>query len=156
MNKRSLIFRGCAVLVLILIAACMMVVGRGHTVYLDNKTMEYNGKSYEAPYKVTVVVGGETVTRLYEKERGQATNIGQTFRVTLRVLPEKNGTETSESFSIRLPYGMDGVVINIPAYLAGLPEEAYLSEFVSLVPEASEDEEAPGADGFEMEIGEDF
>ena len=47
-NKRSLVIRICAVLVLILIAACMMVVGRGHTVYLDNKSIEYDGRTYEA------------------------------------------------------------------------------------------------------------
>ena len=33
MNKRALLFRLGAVLVLIAIAACMMVIGRGHTIY---------------------------------------------------------------------------------------------------------------------------
>ena len=55
-NKRSLLFRIGAIAVLVLIAACMMVVGRGHTVYFDNKAIEYQGKIYEAPYKVTVTV----------------------------------------------------------------------------------------------------
>ena len=47
-NKRKWIFRGCTLLVVLLIAALMFVVGRGHTVYIDNKTLEYNGESYQA------------------------------------------------------------------------------------------------------------
>ena len=35
---------------------------------------------------------------------------------------------------------MDGPVINLPAYLAGLPEEAYLSEFVPVASEEPEEE----------------
>ena len=154
-NKRSLIVRICAVLFLILIAACMMVIGRGHTVYLDNKTLEYEGQTYTAPYKVTVTVKGEQVAKLYARERGSATNIGQSFEMTLRIMPEKNGDETSATYRIKLPYRLDGVVVNIPGLVAGLPEEAYMSEFVSLIPESSvEDEEVPGAD--EFELSEDF
>ena len=47
-NRRKWIFRGCTLLVILLIAALMFVVGRGHTVYIDNKTLEYNGESYGA------------------------------------------------------------------------------------------------------------
>jgi hypothetical protein len=49
---------------------------------------------------------------------------------------------------------MDGVVVNLPGYLAGLPEDAWLSEFVSLIPESAEEEEIPDADEFAM--GEEF
>ena len=158
MNKnRRLVFRICAVLVLLLIAGCMMVIGRGHTVFFDNKTLEYEGKTYEAPYKITVIVKDENVAKLYVKERGQATNIGQNFTVTLRVMEEKNGDETTETYSFRLPYNMDGVVVNLPGLMAGLPEEAWISEFVSMIPETpAEEEEVPGADEFEMDLGEEF
>ena len=154
-NKRSLLIRVCAVVVLILIAVCMMVIGRGHTVYLDNKAFEYEGKTYEAPYKVTVEVGGETVAKLYEKERGSANNIGQSFEMTLRIMQTKGGAETSETYRVKLPYNLDGVVINVPAFVADLPQEVYMSKFVSLIPEdSSAEEEVPGADEFDM--GEDF
>lgn len=158
MNKnRRLVFRICAVLVLLLIAGCMMVIGRGHTVFFDNKTLEYEGETYEAPYKITVIVKDENVAKLYVKERGQATNIGQNFTVTLRVMEEKNGDETTETYSFRLPYNMDGVVVNLPGLMAGLPEEAWISEFVSMIPETpAEEEEVPGADEFEMDLGEEF
>lgn len=150
-NKRALLFRLAAVLLLIAIAAVMMVIGRGHTVYLDNKTFEYEGKTYETPYKVEVNVDGERVAKLYDRERGMATCIGQTFQMELVITQEKGGDEVTEVYSVKLPYDLDGIVINLPAYLAGLPEEAYLSEFVSMVAEEPVEEivtDEFGMDGF--------
>ena len=50
---------------------------------------------------------------------------------------------------------MDGVIINIPGYLAGLPENAYISEFVA-VPTAEElQEETPGEED-ELMIDAEF
>ena len=40
---------------------------------------------------------------------------------------------------------MDGIIINLPAYLAGLGEDAYLSEFIPS-PDAEPVEEEPTAD----------
>ena len=53
-SKRTLVFQIAAVLVLVVIAIIMAIIGRGHTVYIDNKTLEYNGQTYETPYKVVV------------------------------------------------------------------------------------------------------
>ena len=130
-KTRRLLFRLGTLLVLLAIAACMMVVGRGHTVFLDNKTLEYNGQSYPALYKIEVEKDGETIAKLNKRERGKATNIGQTFEITLRITKEKKGAEEEQTIRIKLPYSMDGIVLNLPGYLSGLPEEAYLTEFVS-------------------------
>ncbi len=156
MNKtRALLIRIAAVLVLVAVAALMMRIGRGHTVYLDNKTLEYNGETYNAFYKVVVVVKGEQVAKLYKRERGAATNIGQNFEMTLQITEQKNGEETTSDYELKLPYDLDGVVINIPGYLAGLPEEAYLSEFVPLGTEAATEEETiPDIEGFDMDMGD--
>ena len=154
-KKRALLFRLGAVLLLLVIAACMMVIVRGHTVYLDNKTLEYEGNTYKAPYKITVFVRGEQVAKLYAKERGSATNIGQNFAMTLRLMQEKGGDEVEYSFQMKLPYKLDGVVVNLPGLLANLPQEAIQSEFVPIVTEASSaDDEVPGGDEFEMEMGD--
>ena len=40
-KKKTLLIRILAVLVLVVIAAVMMVIGRGHTVYFDNVAGEY-------------------------------------------------------------------------------------------------------------------
>lgn len=158
MNKtRTLLFRLGTILILIAICAAMMVIGRGHTVYFDNKKLEYDGQTYDPPYKIKVFVKDEQVANLKAKERGMATTIGQNFAMTLEITQEKGGDETTETYSFKLPYNIDGIVVNLPAYLAGLPEEAWMSEFVPVATESSaEDEEVPGGDEFEMEDLGDF
>ena len=154
-KKRRMLFRIGAVALLIVIGAIMMVIGRGHTVYLDNKTLEYNGQTYEMPYKIEVVVDGEQVAKLYGKgagERGSATNIGQSFHMTLVVTQEKGGGEETVDVALKLPYSMDGVAINLPAYLAGLPEEAYLTQFVPTPAAEESAEEEVATDEFGVTI----
>ena len=153
MNKTSkILFRAGALLLILLIAVAMFVVGRGHTVYLDNKTVEYNGQSYNAFSSVEIVKGGKRVTTLNKTERGAVTNIGQNFKITLRVTEEKGGIAETKDISLKLPYSIDGVIINLPAYLSGLPEEAYLEEFVA-APEPDEgDDDIPTGDEFGMGV----
>lgn len=140
-TKRTILFRLGALLILLIIAGIMMVIGRGHTVYIDNKTLEYNGQTYETPYKIVAFADGEQFAKLYAKERGMTTCIGQTFHMTLEITQEKGGSEETINVSLPLPYSMDGIAINLPAYLAGLPEEAYLSVFQP-APDPVETEEA--------------
>ncbi len=140
-NKRRFLFRAGAVALLVLIAALMFVIGRGHTVYFDNKTLEYQGQAYEAPYRISVYVNDEQVAKLGKRERGMSPWMGQNFRMLLEVTKEKGGETTAHSVRMPLPYNMDGIILNLPAMLAGLPPEAYLSEFVQTAePEAPEDE----------------
>lgn len=150
MKTRRLVIRVAAVLVLIIIGIIMSIIGRGHTIYLDNKTLEYNGQTYKAPYKVTIYVGDEQLTKLYDKERSSTTCLGQTFTVTLEVMETKNGSEEMQTYKIPVPKNMDGVIINIPGYLAGLPEEAYLSEFIAAPTEDIGDDEVPGGEGDDL------
>lgn len=150
-KTRTLLMRLLAVAVLVAIGAVMMVIGRGHTVYLDSKSLEYNGQTYEAPYKIVVFVDDVQVAKLYDKERGMATCIGQNFEMTLEVTQEKGGDEETINVQLDLPYSMDGIAINLPAYLAGLPAEAYRSEFQPAPPP---EEEAPAEE--ELLPGDEF
>lgn len=157
-TKRAWIVRIAAVVLLIVVGYIMSIIGRGHTIYLDNKTLEYDGQTCKAPYKVTVVVDGEQLTKLYEKERGSTTCLGQTFTVTLEIMETKNGSEETLTCQIPVPRNMDNVIINIPGYLAGLPQEAYLEEFVPAVVEEPEEDVSTGEDdlmgGSDMGLGD--
>ncbi|MCR5842620.1 MAG: hypothetical protein K6G66_01550 [Oscillospiraceae bacterium] len=156
MNKRRLLFRLGAVLVLLAIAACMMVIGRGHTIYLDNKTLEYEGTEYKAFYRATLYgPDGERISRLNARERGMTTNIGQSFAMTVGIIEQKDGDEVMQTVALKLPYNMDGVIVNIPAYLAGLPQEAWMSEFVATPSEAELEEDA-AAEGDDILAGAEF
>ena len=159
MKARRRIFQLLLILILAAICAVMMIIGRGHTVYLDNKSLDYEGVTYETPYKVEIFVGdsaeGDSISKLYDGERASATQIGQKFTVTLVITREKGGDEEAPvTYTIDLPYGMDNPIINLPAYLAGLPEEAYLSEFIPVVTEDPEDEEITTGD--DMGLSDEF
>jgi len=144
MNKRRLAFRLGAIALLIAIAACMMVIGRGHTVYVDNKSIDFDGETFAPYYRATVYVNGERLSKLQPKERTSATNIGQSFSMTLELIKEKGGETETVDIALKLPYNMDGIIVNIPGYMAGLPEEAWMTEFVSVPTEAEmQDEEIP-------------
>ena len=149
-NKRRLLFQIAAVVLLIVVAYSMTIIGRGHTVYLDAKSVDYNGQTYSPAYKTVVYVDGEQIAKLYNKERGSTTCIGQTLTVTLEITQEKGGTEELVAYNIPLPRKMDNIIINLPAFLAGLPEEAYLSEFIPVATEEPVEEDVSG-DEFGMD-----
>ncbi len=139
-KKRQILFSAGAILLLLIFAGAMLIVGRGHTVYVDSKSMDYEGQKYTPPYKVVVYVNGEQIAKLYDKERGMSTCIGQNFTMTLEITDVQGGAEKTATYNVRLPYNMDGVTINLPGLLAGLPEEAYIAEFI-IIPTEPADEE---------------
>ena len=152
-TKRSWIIRIAFVLVLVLVAVLMLRIGRGHTVYFDNRALDKDGESVAAPYKITVYVNGEQISKLYDKERCMVTNIGDSLELTVEVMQQKGGSETTETYKLTLPHSIDSVIINLPAYMAGLPEEAYLEEFIPAPSADLDDEEAPNTED-DMGLGD--
>ena len=148
--KRSLIAKICTVVVILGIAACMFIIGRGHTVYFDAKSIEYNGETLKPGYRTAIFVNDERVARLEDGDRGMATCIGQNFKFRVEVTPEKGADAIPYEFSLKLPYNMDGIVLNMPALLAGAPESVYLSEFVSMAVESAPTEEEIVTDEFSL------
>ena len=149
-KKRMWIIRGCALLAVLAVAAVMLVVGRGHTVYVDNKTLEYNGQTFEALHRSEVWVGGERLSKLAKKERTMTTVIGQGFEMNLINTVNKGDDPSEVTVKLSLPYSWDGIVVNIPGYLAGLPQEAWMTEFIPAPEPVSEEDEVP--ETFEDEI----
>lgn len=152
-TKRSWIIRIAFVLVLVLVAVLMLRIGRGHTVYFDNRALDRDGQSVAAPYKITVYVNGEQISKLYDKERCMVTNIGDRLELTVEVMQQKGGSETTETYKLTLPHSIDSVIINLPAYMAGLPEEAYLEEFIPAPSADLDDEEVPNTED-DMGLGD--
>ena len=152
-NKRKWIIRGCALLVILAIAALMFLVGRGHTVYIDNKTLEFNGQTADALQRVEVWVGGERLSKLGKRERTMSTVIGSNFEMKLINTVNKGDEPTEEIVKISLPYGWDGIVVNVPGYLAGLPQEAWMTEFIS-EPEPVTAEDEPELSEDEIPMGD--
>ncbi len=71
------------------------------------------------------------------------TVIGDKLELTVEVMQQKGGSETTETYQMTLPHNIDGIIINLPAYMAGLPEEAYLEEFIPAPPTEEDDGKRP-------------
>lgn len=152
-NKRRIVICSLAILLLIAIGACMMWIGRGHTLYIDNKNLDANGTTFEQFHKVEVTVNGEKVAKLSKKERGMTTFMGQKISFSLDIIEKKEDKDKDPvhyEITLTVPYGMDGIVMNLPAYLAGEPAEVWMSEFVPMVQESTEDEEDIPTDEFDV------
>ena len=150
MKKRRLLFSVGTVVLLIAIAACMMVIGRGHTMYFDNKKLEYEGQTYDTYRRINVFVNGEQVAKLSAKDRGMATFTGQKLSFEIEVTKEKGDDPVTYSYTVNVPYNQDGIVLNLPGMIAGLPQEAYTSVFVPMVTEEDTADEEIVIDDFGM------
>ena len=128
----------------------LFIIGRGHTVYFDNKTLEADGQVYEAPYQIQVFVDDESVCKLKEGDRGMVPTMGQNFSMVLHITREKDGKKTGSAVSLKLPYSMDGIIINLPALLGGADESAYMEEFIPAAVEEDPNEEVIVTDEFEL------
>ena len=141
MKNKKWLFRAGTLVVILIIAAVMFIIGRGHTVYFDNKTAEYDGTEYAAFQRVNVLVNGEWVAKLSKRDRGMATWIGQNFRMELEITKEKGDEPVVVPVSITLPYHLDGIVVNLPQLIADLPQDVWMTEFVPVVTAEEEVEE---------------
>ena len=128
-NLRRVLFTAGLVAILATISIICLIFGRGHTIYLDNKSIE--GTEYTSYASVDIIYKGEKVVNLEKAERGSITLTGQKLDVQLVAKKTNSAAAQTVDISIDLPYDLDGIVINIPAYLAGADADTYMSEFVS-------------------------
>ena len=153
-SKRRLLIRILAVAVVLGIAAWMFVIGRGHTIYFDNKELSANGEVYSPFYKVEVFVNDQPVAKLREGDRGMVTTMGQKFKMVLHITPKKDAKKVGSAVALEIPYNMDGIVLNLPALLSGAEESVYQSEFIPAPVEEESEADVVVTDEFEMPMGE--
>lgn len=150
-SKRKLLVRLLALAILIGVAVTMFIIGRGHTVYFDNKKLEAeDGTVYKPFYRVEVYIGDERVAKLGEGDRGMVTVMGQDLKITLHITPKKDAKKVGSAVTFKLPYGMDGIVYNLPALLQGAEESVYMEEFIPTPVEEDEDADVVVTDEFAM------
>lgn len=141
MKNKSLIYKIVLVLVLVVICFIMIYIGRGHTLYFDNKAMDVNGITINPPYRVKVFIKGKEVANLNDGDRGMAIWIGPKAHIELEVTKEKGVGKENIKYDVPLPRKYDGVVINLVGLLNNAPYDSYISEFIPLATITSESEE---------------
>lgn len=153
-SKKRLLIRILAVAVVIGIAVAMFIIGRGHTVYFDNKDLEADGTEYKSYYQIEVFVDDVSVGKLKSGERGMVSTMGQDFTMVLHITPEKDAKKVGSAVTLKLPYNMDGIILNLPAMLGGASEDVYLEEFIPAPVEEEETEDVIVTDEFAMPTDE--
>lgn len=147
MKIRKLLFTSAFIAFFILIAIVCFIVGRGHTVYFDNKSLD--GTNYSSYDSIDIIYKGEKVTTLGKAERINLTFTGQKLTISYKSKKTKTAQAEEGELYFNIPYNMDGIVINLPALLDGADESIYMSEYVPAVVIEDEDE-VPNTDEFEI------
>ncbi len=127
----SFYVRLAVIVVVILLAVFLYCYGKQHTVYVDNRTIEIDGVSYRALDWAEVTVDGAKKQEYSPRTRREETVMRQ--KHTIHVLYEDedfNQFEVEGEFSI--PLNETQVVLSLPAFIAGLPEEDFITEFVPM------------------------
>jgi hypothetical protein len=151
-TRRNL-FQLAAVVVILVIAVVMFIIGRQHTILLDNKTIEHEGKSYAAFSIVTVEVNKEGELELAARDRDKAEVMGQRHKIRV-VYTDNTFQEHELVHKFKVPIGQDMVLISIPALVAQLDEAIWLQDYfpptAAVAPQA---ETPPAEDDLGLDLG---
>ena len=150
-NVRRVLFISGLCAVLVAIAIYCLIIGRGHTVYFDNSNIA--GTNYNAYESIDVKYDGKKAGTLASGDRCSVTLTGQKLDVQFIYKKDANSSPVTIDSTIALPYSIDGIAINVPAYLEGAQEDIYISEYVSANESVEEvDEEVPVTDEFGISV----
>ena len=97
----------------LLLMALMFLLGRSHTVLIDNKS-DPNG-AYKAIDGCTISFNGEKPSEMFKGDRDKIMLRGQTHRVKVSFF---NGQEEITG-TITIPLFEDAVMVSIPAFVKG-------------------------------------
>ncbi|MGI6433067.1 MAG: DUF6672 family protein [Sphaerochaetaceae bacterium] len=127
--KRRTLFQVATILFLILLAALMFLIGKQHTLLLDNQTIELNQKSYQALSLVEVAVDKQPFLELAARDRDKALVKGQRHTITVRYT-DKAFEEHVITKKVKLSLFDDMLLISIPALVAQQEQEVWMQLFI--------------------------
>ena len=126
-NKKRRVIRLILVFALIMIGFLLYYYGKEHEILLDNKTVEINGRSYEAAEFARITVNGDEMKalELYSNERNLVKVAGpkHTFKVEI---VDENTEKVIKSEERTFNFGRtSSFMISVPA-LAEKAQDVYL------------------------------
>lgn len=120
--------RIAAIAVVLLLAVLMFWLGKQHTILLDNKTLEVDGRSYKALSIVEVKVDKGEWLELAARDRDMAVVTDQGHRITVRYTDE-NYEDVEKTWKFSVPLGEDMMLLSIPALVGGADHDVWLSHY---------------------------
>jgi len=148
---RKLFFQIGTILIVLAIGVVMFIIGRGHNIYIDNKTIEnYNGSTIKAYYEVVVESKGNEPQTINARERIMIKTMGQKLKLKLTSSEKVSSLPEESEIEIHIPHSWDGAVINLPLLLRGYDESEWLSEYIQVPSSTAEKIEEVVTDEFSM------
>ena len=113
-KRIRIIVRSAVAVVYVLLAVCMFVTGRSHTVLIDNHAAEDG--SYKAIKSMTVTVNQNPPSEFMKGGRDKFTVKGQ--KLVIKV--QSFDGSIDEVYTLRIPLAEDSVIVSVPRLAAGL------------------------------------
>lgn len=127
-NRRFYI-RAIAIVLVILFAILMALIGKQHSILIDNKNIEINGQEIKALQLVEVQVDKQDSIELAKRDRVQADIQGQSFKLYV-VYTDDNWEEYELEKKIKVPFSQDMLILSIPAFIEDIEDvDSYLQPF---------------------------
>jgi hypothetical protein len=120
--------RIAAIAVVLLVAVLMFWIGKQHTILLDNKTLEVDGRTYKAFSIVEVQVDKEDRLELAARDRDMAVVTNQSHRITVWYTDD-NYEEVVKTWKFSVPLGESMILLSIPALVGGADQSVWLTHY---------------------------
>ena len=133
----SWIVRLVLVVLILALAVFLYQFGKEHKIYVDNRSVEINGETYDALDWAEYSIDGLEPVESYPRMRDSVTVVRQ--KHSIHILWEDwyfNQFEADLEFE--LPLNEYEIVLSLPAVAAGLPAEDCLIEFVPMAAQMAE------------------
>ncbi len=128
---------------IVALSAWLFYIGREHQVFLDNKTLEVDGKSFRALKLVRVSVNGGDPIEFMPRDRDVVKVIGPTFKIRVEVMDEY-GEELEKTIDRALKPGFSkDMMLSLP--LLAADREDYILPPPTTQQTAAESEELPAS-----------
>lgn len=152
LTRRNL-FQLLMALALVGLGVLMFFIGKQHVVLLDNKTIEADGKTYQAFSIVEVEVDKEGMLELAARDRDKAEVMAQRHTVTVRYTDKAfQEHELVKKFTIPTKYDM--VLLSVPALVGGADQSVWLQLYIPpTAAVAPQQEPVEAADDLGVDLG---
>lgn len=117
-NRKRLIVRIAAILVIILLSILLYHTGKIHSILIDNNNISIEGKEYKALDIVEFSIDGQEPEELTKKSRGQSDDVkGQVHTIKV-VYTDKSWNEYEIVEKFRVPVNANMMIIYLPVLVS--------------------------------------
>lgn len=123
-NKKRLVIRLVLLSFLIVFGFFLYYYGKEHEILLDNKTVEINGKNYEAAEFVRITVNGDAAKQieLYAKERDLVKVTGPKHTIKVEIVDEDSDKVIKTEERVFNFGKTSSLMISVPAVAEKAPD----------------------------------